>query len=1097
MTRQCRRVFAIASALVLLPAWAGAQGGTTIRGRVTSEAGAPLANANVFLAGMNVGALSQNDGSYSFTVPAARVTGQQATLTARLIGFRETTVAITLGPGTITHNFILAANPLRLGEVVVTGEGTATTRERLGNVINTVDSTQIRRSNETNVVQALAAKAPNVQVNQQSGEPGASSSIHIRGLKSITGQGEPLFVVDGTPIDNSTLSTSDPVGGTVTPNRASDINPEDIQSVEILKGAAAAAIYGARAGQGVVLITTKHGRPGQTRFTLRSSLRFDDVNKSVPLQTTFGHGTGGVTPACDASNVDTLAQLDCTSTGSSFGPALPPGTKTFDHFGELFNTGHTFDNTLSISGGSDRTQYYFSAGRVNQNGVIVGPNNTYDRTTVRLNATQALLDNLRVGANISYVDNRGAFIQKGSNTDGLLLGGLRTPPEFNNQLFTDPTSKLHRSYRFPFPSVNSATDSRLYDNPFFIINDQINTQDVGRAYGNVNIDFDPTSWLTIKETLGGDYSSDERIETLPLTSATEPDGQVIRANFVTYQIDQNLVATASHTFSPGFDASLTLGQNLNSRTFRQNYITGITLIAPEPLNILNTINWTPNDAQSLVHGESYFGQATASLWNQLYLTGALRNDGFSTFGTSSRRHWFPKASAAWTFTNAMGGPDRTGWLTYGKLRASYGEAGTEPGVYSTDQTYLVGVNLFDAGWGPFLLQNQGGNGGLTQSPQKGQPDLGPERTKEIEAGIDLGLFNNVADAGITFYNDRTEDVIFQAPLANSTGFTSQAQNAGTIRNRGVEVTLNVRPIQKTNVAWDFGVQFAKNDNRVLDLAGQQFVDLGTPTGGGVGRDLTSNGSFTGAVATAWAGEQVGVLRGNDFARCGRGLGVIPDNNGNPIDVGALCQGQPSGAMVIDGTGFPFLDPTVRVIMNGNPDWTGSVRSSLRFHRVTVSGLLDIKKGGQIWNGTRGALDNFGTHKETEIRGQTRTFGKDYFSGPVVGPGANTPVVIDENWFEGLGSGFGPVSAQFIEPGGFVKLREIALAYTFDQAWVQHTLGLSSIDVRLSGRNLATWTDYTGIDPETNLSGALSAIQGIDYFNNPQTRSYVITIGLNR
>ncbi|HEX6966962.1 MAG TPA: SusC/RagA family TonB-linked outer membrane protein [Gemmatimonadaceae bacterium] len=1095
MARQCRTLFAIASALALLPALAAAQG-TTIRGRVTSAAGAPLGNANVFLVGMNVGALTQGDGTYSFTVPAARVNGQRATLTARLIGFREDTASVTLNPGTITHDFTLTANPLRLGEVVVTGEGTATTRERLGNVINTVDSTAIRRSDETNVVQALAAKAPNVEINQQSGEPGASSYIRIRGLKTITGEGQPLFVVDGTPIDNSTIVTSTSLGGTAAPNRASDIDPNDIQSVEILKGAAAAAIYGARAAEGVVLITTKHGRPGQTRFSLRSSLRFDDVNKGIPLQTTFGHGTGGVTPACDASNTDTAAVLDCRSTGSSFGAPLPPGTPVFDHFDELFHTGNTWDNTLSLSGGGDRTQYYFSAGRSSQRGVIVGPNDFYDRTTVRLNATQALLDNLRVGANISYVDDRGSYIQKGSNTDGLLLGGLRTPPEFNNQLFLDPTSHLQRSYRFPFPSLSSATESRLYDNPFFIINQQQNTQKVGRAYGNVNVDFDPFSWLTIKETLGGDYASDQRIEALPLTSAAEPDGQVIRANFITYQIDQNLVATASHTFSPGFDGSLTVGQNLNSRSYQQNYITGITLVAPQPLNILNTINWTPNDAQSLVHGESYFGQATASLFNQLYLTAAARNDGYSTFGTSSRRHWFPKASVAWTFTNLLGGggQNRTGWLTFGKLRASYGEAGAEPGVYSTDQVYLVGANLFDAGWGPLLLENQAGNGGLVQGTQKAQPDLGPERTKEIEAGVDLGLFNNIADAGITLYNDRSEGVIFQAPLPNSTGFISQAQNAATIRNRGIEVTFNVRPIQHTNLGWDIGLQFAKNDNRVLSLSGQQFVDLGST---GIGQNFTSNGSFTGAVATAWLGEQVGVLRGNDFARCGRGLGVLQDNTGQDIDVGTLCQGKPSGALVVDATGFPFLDPTDRVIMNGNPDWTGSVRSSVRFQKITVSGLLDIKKGGQIWNGTRGALINFGTHKDTEIRGQIRTFGKDFMPGAVVGPGAGTPVVIDENWYEGLGSGFGPVSAQFIEPGGYVKLREIAVAYTFDQPFVQHTLGLSSIDLRLSGRNLVTWTRYTGIDPETNLSGALAAIQGIDYFNNPQTRSFVITVGLNR
>jgi TonB-dependent SusC/RagA subfamily outer membrane receptor len=272
---------------MLIPAFAAAQQGATISGKVTSEAGTPLASVSVFIEGMNLGTITRDDGAYTIAVPAARATGQQATLTARLIGYKSESAPITLS-GNVTHDFVLAANPLRLGEVVVTGAGTESTREAVGTVINTVDSALIQRSNEPNVVNAIAGKAPNVNITSQSGEPGASSYIRIRGIKSLSGNAQPLFIVDGIPIDNSTVATGASTGSTVAPNRASDIDPNDIESINILKGPAAAAIYGAAASEGVILITTKSGKSGPTRFSLRSSYSFDDVNRDIPLQTKFG-----------------------------------------------------------------------------------------------------------------------------------------------------------------------------------------------------------------------------------------------------------------------------------------------------------------------------------------------------------------------------------------------------------------------------------------------------------------------------------------------------------------------------------------------------------------------------------------------------------------------------------------------------------------------------------------------------------------------------------------------------------------------------------------------------------------------------------------
>jgi len=339
------------------PGVLGAQQPITITGRVTNDAGAPLSLASVYIETMGLGTQTAADGRYQLTVPAARITGQQVSLGVRAIGFRNTSALITLTGTALTHDFTLAANPLRLGEVVVTGSGTSTTVEKLGNSINSVKSADVQKSNEPNIVNALAAKAPGVEVTSQSGDPGAGSSIIIRGLKTIQGDGQPLFVIDGQPIDNSTLNTSEfPDASTAYTNRAADINPNDIESIEILKGAAASAIYGARAAQGVVLITTKSGRAGQTRYSFRTSSTWDDVNKSIPLQRSFGRGQFGSAASAACSGPG------CYPTSSSWGPQLDGGSKTFDHWDEAFSTGHTFDNVLSISGGDDRRTFFASVG---------------------------------------------------------------------------------------------------------------------------------------------------------------------------------------------------------------------------------------------------------------------------------------------------------------------------------------------------------------------------------------------------------------------------------------------------------------------------------------------------------------------------------------------------------------------------------------------------------------------------------------------------------------------------------------------------------------------------------------------------------------
>ena len=1070
----------------LMPAVVTAQQiGTTITGQVTAANGAPLPSVAVVVQGMGIGAVTHEDGRYTIVVARSRAVGQKVTLTARLIGYSPRSVQITMTPGEIAQNFSLISNPLRLGEVIITGAGTSTTREKLGTVINTVDSTAIARSNEPNLVNALAAKAPGLTIVSSSGEPGASSYIRIRGIKSLSGNGQPLFVVDGVPIDNSTSPIGSVLAGGVSPNRAADIDPDDIASVDILKGAAAAAIYGARASDGVILITTKTGQAGETSYTLSSSLSLDDVAHSVPLQTQYGQGSHNVAGTCAAA--------DCSASGLAWGPPIAAGTPVYDHWAELFHTGQSRNTNLQISGGNERTTFFISGGRLDQDGVIVGPNNWYTRNSARLKATQQMFSNLKLTGNITFVNSNGASVQRGGSVSGITLGGLSTPPDFNNLPYLSPTTGLQRSYSFPNPSVNSLTTSRNFDNPFFGIYGVTNTEETNRTIGNVNADWTPLGWLKVQETLGADYFGDTRLTGDPFTASEAPRGRVLRGDLMHLQIDQNLVATATHSFSDQFAGTLTLGQNLNTRRANESAQTGNNLIAPAPFAMNNTVTQRVIESIYTIHTESFFGQATADLFKQLYLTAALRNDGFSTFGQSNPRAWYPKASAAWTFTNFLGNAEHKGLLSYGKVRAAYGETGKEPNVYST--LTLRSSGNFASSWGDALSAGQGAVGGLFTSGAAGNSNLKPERQKEFETGLDLGLFNQMADASVTYYRNNSVDVILQVPRAPETGFTSQLLNGASIRNNGWETSFNIRPITRKNFGWDVGLEWAQNETRVLSLNGAQFISAG-------------GGTFNEAVPSATVGGSF-AFRGLGFVRCG----VSPTGqlDGQYPGVAAACAGAPRGALYIGPTGFPVKDPVNRVIGDPNPQWTGGLHTGVRFRNWQISALVDHKQGGDVVNATRGSLYNYGTHADVAVRatcvdagggafncsGNEKTFGSaGWMPGPVVGPGAGKSVPIGENWYTGLGSIYSGIAEPFIENATYTKLRELSISYSLSSDWIRRN-GFKHVDLRISGRNLHTWTNYTGADPETNLAGAAALVQGYDFYNLPQTRSFVFSVSLNR
>lgn len=1093
--RKLRWLLAMLVAAAFAPVSLLAQEPAVVSGRVTNAAGGPENAVLVRIEALGVGTTTSADGTYRLVIPASRVrAGQQVTVTAARVGLASSSRPVTLSPGAqLTANFQLGADVLQLGEIVATGQGTATTRARSSVAVSTVSSQTIQESREQNVVAALAGKAPNVLVTSSSGDPGAGAYIQIRGAASVVGGTQPLFVVDGSPIDNSSVNIESGLAGTAVSNRATDINPADIADIQILKGGAATALYGSRGANGVVLITTKSGRAGQTRVSFSSTYSSDDVNKVVPLQTQYGRGLNcgpfddGTDPTCTV-DVDVLGNPQAPY---SWGPPIAAGTPVYDHAREMYQTGNRFENNLTLSGGSERTTYYMSVGRLDHNGVIVGPQ-AYDRTTLRLKGTHSFADNITMGGNFAYTRGSGDFVQQGSNVSGIQLGALRTAPEFDNKPYLDETTGLHRSYRcYLAPCVATLERSRGYDNPFWVAYEMPNTSSVDRAFGNVNMDYSPASWLRLSYILGADYSLDNRRTVLPKSSSDFFLGRMIRADLENFQIESRLLATLSRNFSDNAVGTLSLGQNLNQEQFSRYQVNGTNLVyGANQLDF--AVDKVPTEFRSTTRTDGYFANGEMTLFDQLTLTANVLNEGSSTFGGDGKRFWYPGAGISWQ-ASKLPMFDNLSFLDQLKLRANFGVSGRQPPVYSNAGGFNSGT--FVDGWVNIGLNTlYGSRDGLFTDPTLGNGDIKPERKTEWEAGADLGFFGGRIGLGLTYYNRVTKDMILGVPLAPSTGYGAQFQNAARVDNHGVELTLDVNPVQKDNFGWTINTQYSRNRSCVKDLGGTEEITLA---------------GFEGSVTAVVAPDPVtgkcypfGVFYGYDFVRFGRGS--QDQNTGTDID--AAFPGTAAGTIYIGADGFPQQDPQQRPYGDPNPAWTGSIRNTFTlFNNVRLSGLIDVSHGGQMWNGTKGALVFFGTHESTlpfQGAGVTGAFGSDVYSDwKVAGPGAGTAVPLNwETWtvdgLTAIGSGFTGPFTQFVEDASYVKLRDISLSYTLDQPFMKRRFGLSSASFTVSGRNLKTWTNYTGIDPETNLTGQ-SVGRGLDYFNNPQTRSWVISVNLNR
>ncbi len=1067
-------------------------GQRTITGVITDDSGESLIGANVLAEGTTTGTITDIDGSFSLSVPAGI-----NTIIISYTGYETKNIDIT-GLNTVT---ITLSEGRVLDEVVVTALGISRDEKALGYAVQTVSSKTISDANTVSAIDALAGAAAGVQVISSSGAAGASSRIVLRGQTSFNGDNEALIVIDGVRMSNDENSTERTLGGVAYSNRAMDLNPNDIANVSILKGAAATALYGLEGARGVILITTKSGKPGGVKVDFGANMTFARINNVTGLNDEYVQGSNGVWagPHTGASGSWGPHKDDVSYDGSEYaydnnGRLVAGGSGApfvpYDNVENFFGTGVTRSVNLAVSGGNEVSNYRFSFGNSNEQGVV--PNNTFNRYNVGLKVGSTLLnDKLTVGFGANYVNSGGTRIQQGSNTSGVMLGLLRTPISFDNANGFENAEDEVSAYQFADFSQRNYRGGGGYDNPFWIVNNAPFNDDVNRFFGNANITYEFSKWFSLNATLGLDTYSDNRIQRFEIGSRTVPGGQVIEDNYIYSHTDFYFTARGQGEIAPKFTLSYNAGINLYNEQLKQNYIQGDGLNFPGFAQLGNTSSISSQISNTNQKTAGIFASVDFGYDNFLYLTVSGRNDYSSTlinpfaeFSAGDISFFYPAASLGIVFSEKIDIPG----LSFGKLRVSYAEVGGgAPSPYLTSTPFILpiqnagSVNDVNDGWTNGLGFPFAGVSGFVLNGVAGNPVLKPSRTKDIELGLDLRFMNDRIGLDITGYSRKSVDQIIPINISNSTGFQRAVVNSGELATKGGEVVLTLNPIRTDKMDWNVGFNLSKWKTTVESLpegVPNQYLDGFSSTAAyNIAPETDENGVVTRTF-------EYGQLLGGAFQRVNTDNGTFD----------ASMPYNPDGLLVINndptssGYGFPIADPTQRVIGNPNPDWLLGINTTFRYDKISVSALFDIKEGGDIWNGTKGALTFFGRSELTENRGTITVFDGVLPDGTP----NNIAVPLGQSWYQGNGGGFGTVAEHFIEDGSFRRLRYVTIAY--DLGDVLSNAGFDRFTVSFTGRNLFLSTPYTGFDPELSLVGSSSNGQGLDYFQMPNTRSF--SIGLN-
>lgn len=1049
-----------------------------IQGKVSDTNGEPVPGANVVYKNTTIGTVTDAEGAYKL----ALAPGNQ-TLVFSFVGFKSQEVDI----GNRQQIDVALANDEQLlNEVVVTAVGIESQTKTLGYSVAEVKGADIAKAREPNIVTALSGKVAGVQIGNSGGSPGGASTIRIRGNSSLLGNNAPLFILDGVPVDNSTqdiLGNITNVNSLATPsNRAVDINSDDIESLTVLKGPAAAALYGIRAANGAVIINTKRGSKLTDKkigVSYTGSFTLDEINRRVqPQQTRFSNGLNGqyILPGQPGSDenwgalLDTLTYSTIPSQFDQNGQIVNRSNPNsngipvnrYDNVDNFFVNGQTQSHHLSVYGNTEKAGYYFSAGRLYQTGVI--PTTNFYRTTFRFNGDFHVTDRFKIAGGVNFInsgaDNRA--LMGGFNTN-VVRALINTPPNFDITNGLDKPWDNPQSYLLPPTTAKPWGDSRSFangrgwDSPYWSLNMNPQNDEVNRFLSFVEASYEITPWLKTTLRYGLDSYTDIRKGGFSQGTSGVPTGTINDVNFTRRDYNTDFIVAIDPKLSGDFNFTVLLGHNFYNSYRNQINTRGDGLVVPGNFNIANaatTVNFNQTVKRRLVAGYADV-RLDYKKWLFVELTG--RNEWTSTLAKGKNSFFYPSVSTSWVFTDALNLTNSA--LNFGKLRATYAQVGNDADPYSLLTYY---TNASTSGWiqggvtFPFNSQ-----AGLSYSNTLGNLDLKPERIRTWEVGTDLQFFDNRAGLEVVYYDNLSRDQIIPVAIPSSTGSQNDLINAGEISNKGVEVALRVTPIRSGTFTWDASLLYSRNVSKVLSLAeGISNVSLG-----GIWME-----------ARGMVGKPYGVFYGIDVAKNDAGQVLVDDRP-------TLPNGQANS-----NYGYPVVNTTFTEIGDPNPDFNAGFRNEFSFKNFTFSFFLDARYGFDIFNAPRLQMVFNGVDKSTENRGQPYVFAG-------VKSNEGTPndiaVPIGQAWYRRTFD----IQGLYVEKDLYwLRLRDVNLTYALPEKLIA-PLRLSRASITLTARNFLLRTNYTGSDPDLGTRNGLTNYSGVDFWTTPNTRSYGASLNL--
>lgn len=1026
--------------------------GVPITGTVLSDDGTPLAGVTVAVSGTKRATVTDNTGK--FTIRA----NQNSTLLISFVGYASQKVKAKAG----MEVRLLKGEAAQMGEVVVTALGIKKERKALGYSVTELASTELMKNKNTNIINSLDGKVPGVNITQFSGSAGAGASITIRGGNSTSDsrQNQPLFVVDGIIYDNSTSVTGNTGtdglsrSNTTYSDRIMDINPEDIASLSVLKGAAAAALYGSRAADGVVIITTKKGEEGKTKVTLTSKASTSWADKLPQAQTVFGLGSLVNSPNGVVNNL---------IYSNSWGPVIPADSAKYNNIKNFFQHGLVLDNNINVSGGSKNGSFFLSASNFDQTGIV--PNTSYDKSTFRFNGVQKY-GNLTLDANVAYsranttrtLTTAGLSGEGGTGTMGSVYS---FPATLNMKHYINQDGTQFR------PFAGSIPLEQDMDNPYWIINEDKLTSKTDRFTGGINANYKITSWWDVTGRLGYDqYTTNDYTYIAPGSAVSQlyQNGRLSKDQ-LSYTYITTTAMTNFHKTFGDFETHLLLGSMTENTTTYNSNLWGWSFNTPGTISFSNitTANEQFVDATGRHRLLGNYGEIGVSYKDIAYLTATGRNDASSTLPISNRSYFYPSVSGSFVFTSLL---PRNTTLSFGKIRASWAQVGKDANYYATN-TY---VNP------PISIGNFTGVGNQYSA---GNPVLLPEIQNSWEVGGELRFLNGRIGLDYTYYHSQTKNQIAQPRLSNANGYIFASINSGSVINKGMEVAVTGKVVAQKDFGWDLTLNWSYNKGRL--------------------------GTFLPGVAYFYPTDaQFGTVKAASIPNGGYFLGMTGNRFYHQLD--AKGKEIPNGPYQVDPTtGLYKVNNLNTIVGNREPDFLGGFENTFRYKKWQLSVLLDIRKGGDIYNGTEYAMVTNGLSRRTLLNGRQSVtvsgvnsqtgapYTATYNAGQtynINGSNFDGKYMIYAYWQNYANNSF-----NFIQSVNWVKLRSLSLTYDFSGV-LSNTKVIKDLSLTAVGTNLFTWTNYKGMDPEVSAAGGTggSGSTGIDYLGVPAVASF--TLGLN-